>query len=289
MGLIVREEIKGSKLIKNDEKIVSSSKKIDVEILIVNLMPKKVETEAQFLNIFSESELDIKVDFLRMETYSSKNSCNKYLESYYKTLNEVKDKKYNGVIVTGAPLEEVKFEDVDYWKELVEVFKYIEKNSKSNLFICWGAQAGLYYFHGIEKYLFKEKLFGVYSHRKSLENPFIRDEEFVSPHSRNSYNKKEDIEKEKNLKILAESEEVGVYIASTKDYKNIYISGHMEYDRYRLKSEYVRDIDKGCKKPKNYFKNDNVINEPQYNWKSHREDFFTNWLSFINRGGETWI
>lgn len=243
-------------------------------ILIVNLMPDKNETKENFKKILG----DVDIDFLKMKTHTVKCSTEDDLKGYL-TLDEIKDKKYFGAIVTGAPLEYIKFEDVDYWKELKEVIDYLDKNIKSTIYICWGAQAALYHFHGINKYILKEKLFGVYTHNVKKENPFVK-ENFNAPHSRNSYNKIEEIQAISSIEIIAESEKTGPYLLTEYIGQRIYITGHGEYQKDRLEREYLRDLNVGntIDKPENYFNEDDTIN---FSWKNHRENFYQNWLIYI--------
>ncbi len=255
-----------------------------IHILIVNLMPKKSEAEFQFLNIFGHMPIDIKVDFLQMETYIPQNTDKTYLEEYYKTLSNIENNSYEGMIITGAPLEFLDFDDIEYWKELKEVIDYSKKKAKSTLYICWAAIAGLYHNYGINKCVTKEKIFGVFPHvvvnkRSVLLKGF--NDGFIVPHSRYVKLRKEDIEEIKELEILSESDEAGIYIVSSKDGKQIYITGHPEYDKYTLKEEYERDIKRGVNinLPKNYFPNDDHNKKPNLDWSSYSKLLFTNWIN----------
>lgn len=243
-------------------------------ILIVNLMPDKEETENNFREIFK----GISLDFLRMETHNMKNCTLDKLKNYL-TCKDIKKKKYQGAIVTGAPLEYIEFYNIDYWEELKEVMNYLEKEVKSTIYICWAAQAALYHFYNIEKHLLKEKLFGVYKHDVIKENYFL-DSSFMAPHSRNSYNKIEDLEAITTLDIVVTSKETGPYMVTEKTGKKILITGHGEYQEDRLEKEYLRDylLDKNTEKPKNYYDSEeNIV----FSWKEHRKNFYNNWVKYI--------
>lgn len=243
-------------------------------ILIVNLMPDKEETENNFREIFK----GINLDFLRMETHNLKNCTLDKLKNYL-TCKEIKEKKYRGAIITGAPLEYIEFPRVDYWAELKEVMDYLEKEVKSTIYICWAAQAALYHFYNIDKHLLEEKLFGVYNHEIIKENLFL-EESFMAPHSRNSYNKVEDIKGIPALEIIATSKETGPYMIAEKTGKKILITGHGEYQKERLEKEYLRDfsLDENTEKPKNYYDSEeNIV----FSWKEHRKNFYSNWIKYI--------
>ncbi len=243
-------------------------------ILIVNLMPDKEETENNFREILK----GINLDFLRMETHTAKNQTLGRLKDYL-TLRDIKEKKYKGAIVTGAPLEYMEFVNVDYWDELKEVMNYLEKEVKSTIYICWAAQAALYHFYDIKKYLLDEKLFGVYKHDVIRKNFFL-EESFMAPHSRNSYNKIEDIKSVTTLDIIGTSKEIGPYMIIENTGKKILITGHGEYRKERLEKEYLRDcsLNENAKKPKNYYDYDNNI---VFSWKEHRKKFYEKWIKYI--------
>src|SRR5690554_112471 len=254
-----------------------------LKLLILNLMPLKTKTETSLLRRLSNTPLQIEVDFLRTATYQSKNASKEYLNEFYKTFDEVKNSTYDGLIITGAPVELMEFEEVDYWGELVEIMNWATKNVFASLFLCWGSQAALYHYYKIPKYLNDKKIFGIFDHTVSEENsPLLRgfDEKFKAPHSRHTYVKKEDILKNKNLKILSESEKAGLYIVATKDDRQVYVFGHPEYEKTTLKDEYLRDVESNqpIMIPFNYFVDDDPANEINVTWFSHAQLLYTNWL-----------
>lgn len=236
-------------------------------------MPIKQEVEYQFSTIFENIDKDIELKYIYPITHTYKNISLDYLKEKYIPLNKIDEDKYDGFIVTGAPIEMYRYEEVDFWKEIDQFFK---ENELPTIYICWAAQGALYSKFGIEKYKLEEKLFGVYEHEVKQKNPFIKNS-FCAPHSRNTYNKKESIQKA-GLTVIGESEEAGVYMCSTRDYKSIFISGHSEYQAERLKFEYERDRGEI---PKNYFVQNNPDNEVNFSWKNHRDEFYKNWIEFI--------
>ena len=256
-----------------------------LEIVIVNLMPTKIETETQLLRLLGNSPLQVNITLLKTNSYVSKNTSEDHLSSFYNVFDDIKDKRFDGMIITGAPIETLQFEDVDYWNELEKIMEFSKTNVTSTFHICWGAQAGLYYHYGINKYPLKKKMFGIYKH--TLNNPKNKlfrgfDEVYNAPHSRYTEIKKEEIDKIDELEILSESEEAGVYVVASKDMKQIFVTGHSEYDKNTLKNEYVRDKEKGLEieVPVNYFKNDDPNLEPIVTWKSHAHLIFSNWLNY---------
>lgn len=246
----------------------------DIRVGVVNLMPYKDEVEYQFFTVLGRYDKRVEVEFLYPSTHTPKNSSLDYLKENYYPLHSYATRGYDGIIVTGAPVEELPFEEVDYWRELDDFFK---GNKLLTIYICWGAQGALYSRYGIEKFRLERKLFGVY-HHKNLENPFIK-KDFNAPHSRGTYNKRECIEGA-GLKVLNYSEKAGVYMCSSPDYREIFISGHGEYQRERLQYEYGRD---GNSLPENYFPEDDPSKEPALTWDDHREEFYREWLNFISR------
>lgn len=257
------------------------------KILILNLMPTKIETETQLLRVLGISDYYVDVTLLTTKTYEAKNACKDHIDSFYKTLDEIKNENFDGMIITGAPIELLDFEDVDYWSELQEIMDYADKNVKSTFYICWAAQAALYHHYKINKYQFDKKLFGVFPHKIKSSNSLLSrgfDDEFFAPHSRYTYIKREDIQKVNDLEIVSESDEAGVYIVQTKDLRKVFVTGHSEYDPFTLYNEYKRDIDKNLDTeiPKNYFSNDNPQNEPVVRWRSHGTLLFSNWLKILN-------
>lgn len=257
-----------------------------LKILLVNLMPTKIVTETQFARLLGNTPLQVELEFLQMTTHESKNVDREHLISFYKTFREIKEQRFDGMIITGAPVEQMPFEKVDYWKELCEIMEWSKTHVHSTIYICWGAQAGLYYHFGIQKYDLEDKLFGVFEHEVEYKNSILFrgfDDVFMVPHSRHTTIKREDIEKNHSLKILASSREAGVYIVTTKNGKQIFVTGHSEYDRYTLKNEYLRDKNQGLKTklPKNYFKDNDEKKEPIVSWKGSANLLFSNWLNYF--------
>ncbi len=256
-----------------------------LKIVILNLMPLKQITEVQLLRLIGNTPLQIDVKFIYMESHISKNTSHEYLSTFYNTYDDIKNEKFDGMIITGAPVELLNFEDVSYWEELKTIMNWTKTNVTSTFHICWGAQAGLYYHYNIPKYELSKKMFGIFKHVKSEKNiNLLRgfDNIFYVPHSRHTEVRKEDILKTDSLEILSESEESGVYIVISKDGKQIFVTGHSEYDPNTLKEEYIRDISKGEKidLPKNYFRYDDCTNEPLVRWRSHANLLFSNWLNY---------
>ncbi len=268
-----------------DEKRAISQDIRPLKIGILNLMPLKHETEIQFLRALSNTPLQVDVTFVYVESHVSKNTPASHLNQFYSTFSEIKNKKFDGFIITGAPVEQMEFEEVKYWEELKDIMEWTKTNVTSTLHVCWGAQAGLYYHFGLEKKPLEKKIFGIYSHRVIHRKvPLMRgfDDVFLAPHSRYTEVAREDIVKVSELNILAESEEAGVFIAMTEEGKQIYVMGHPEYDRITLDTEYKRDIDKGLsiEVPVNYYKDDNPDNAPLLTWRAHANAFYTNWLNY---------
>jgi homoserine O-succinyltransferase/O-acetyltransferase len=256
-----------------------------LKIAILNLMPMKIDTENQLLRMLSNSPLQVEIQLLKTSTYTPRNIQKEHLETFYKTLDEIEHNKYDGLIITGAPVEHIEFEEVDYWSEMKEIMDWAAHNATSTLYICWAAQAALYYFYGIPKYNLDEKMFGVFQHTISNRRvPIVRgfDDIFVAPHSRHTEVRKADIEKVKAIELIAESDKAGAYLAVSKDGKQIFVTGHSEYDPFTLKREYERDLAKGMetKLPEHYFGNDNPKNPPMVNWRSHSHLLFSNWLNY---------
>ena len=255
-----------------------------IEIAILNLMPTKVETETQLIRLLSNSPLQVNLTLLATETYQSKNTSKTHLKKFYKNFSEITERRFDGMIITGAPVETLSFEEVDYWEELKKIMKYAEKNVTSTMFICWGAQAGLYYHYGIEKMPLKKKLSGVYAHKRNVEfDPLLKgmDDIFYIPHSRYTKISDEAVFNNKKLEVLAYSKDAGASIIKSKDNKKFFLTGHSEYDRDTLKNEYIRDLDKGIKPdiPENYF-TDRKLTEVNYRWSSTANLIFSNWLNY---------
>lgn len=256
-----------------------------LRILIMNIMPVKVTTENHILRLLSNTPLQVEIELIHPRTHVSRNTPAEHLEAFYKTPDAIMSHKYDGMIITGAPVEQLNFEDVDYWEEMQEIMDWTTHNVTSTLFICWGAQAGLYHFYGIPKYPLDKKLFGVFDHRVlNKKIPLVRgfDDVFPAPHSRYTEVRKQDFEGIRELMLLSESEEAGVYIAGSKDGKRLFVTGHSEYDPDTLKNEYDRDRAKGMSidLPRNYFPGDDPSLPPLVTWRSHATLLFNNWLNY---------
>lgn len=267
-----------------DENRASSQDIRPLKFVIINLMPTKITTETQLLRLISNTPLQLEITFLRMESHDSKNISKEHMENFYKTFDDIKNKKFDGMIITGAPVEHLQFEEVSYWKELTQILHWAEKNVFSTLYICWAAQAGLYYHYNIPKYTLKEKLFGIFPlqidpKRTKLFRGF--DEIFNMPQSRHTEIKIEDVEKTGKIDILAMSEGAGVSIATSKDKRKIFVTGHLEYDRLTLATEYERDLSlgKNIQIPFNYYPDDNPTKKPLFTWRAHANLLFTNWIN----------
>ena len=257
-----------------------------LKILLLNLMPKKIETETQFSRLLGNTPLQVELELIHTKSHKSKNVAEEHLLAFYKTFDEIKENYYDGFIITGAPVEQMEFEEVTYWEELVEIMEWSKTHVHSTLHICWGAQAGLYYHYGIKKYPLEKKLFGVFSHKVDYKRSILFrgfDDVFMIPHSRHTTVKAEDIAKVPDLKILSTSEEAGVYAVMNKDGRSIFITGHSEYDADTLKAEYVRDLNQGkpIEIPKNYFPADNPKKNPIVSWRAHANLLFSNWLNYF--------
>jgi len=249
-------------------------------------MPTKIITETQFMRLLSNTPLQINIYLLTAASHRSKNTPAEHLRSFYKTFDEVKKEKFDGLIITGAPVETLSFDEIDYWDELCTIIDWSKHNVFTTMYVCWGAYAGLYYNHNIKKHLYEEKLFGVYEHNTLLpSHPLVRgfNETFLAPHSRYSYVKPEDIIKSDKLFLLADSEKAGVYLVASKDGKEVYITGHSEYDFDTLKTEYLRDLEKGLNTglPYNYFPNNDINKTPENKWRAHAHLLYSNWLNYF--------
>lgn len=257
-----------------------------LKILLLNLMPTKIATETQLARLLGNSPLQVDMEFLQTASHTPKNTSAEHMISFYKHFEDVKDNKYDGLIITGAPVEQMSFEEVEYWDELCRIMEWSKTNVTSTFHICWGAQAGLYYHYGIQKYPLDKKLFGVFLHKAEYKRSMLLrgfDDEFWVPQSRHTTVLREDIEKHPELKILASSEEAGVYAVATERGKQIFITGHSEYDADTLKNEYLRDKNAGLPidVPKNYFPNDDDTKEPVVRWRSHANLIYSNWLNYF--------
>ena len=256
-----------------------------IKIGLLNLMPLKEDTELQILRSLSNTPLQVDVVFVNVSSHKSKNTSTSHLNKFYVSFEEIKDQRFDGFIITGAPIEQMPFEEVDYWEELKEIMEWTKTHVTSTMHLCWGAQAGLYYHYGIEKVQLDEKVFGVFEHRvKNRKTPLVRgfDDVFYAPHSRHTTVPTEAIESEEQLIILAESEEAGVFLTMSLDGKQIFVMGHPEYDRVTLNNEYMRDKNKGLEisLPKNYYPDDNFENRPLLTWRSHANNLYTNWVNY---------
>src|SRR5690625_2024142 len=256
-----------------------------LDIAILNLMPEKEKTELQLLRLLGNTPLQVNITFLHTATYESKNVSKSHLDTFYSTFDDVKHKRFDGMIITGAPVELMPFEDVHYWKELTKIMEWTKSHVTSVFHICWGAQAALYYHYGIDKYTLPKKCFGVYPHYST--DPTLRltrgfNDQFLAPHSRYTSVTMEELEKDSRLKIISYSDEVGAFIIQSKNSKHIMMTGHLEYDATTLADEYNRDIEKGLdiQVPDNYFPNDDPKQMPLNTWRSHTHLSFSNWLNY---------
>lgn len=256
-----------------------------LRVLILNLMPVKITTETDLIRLLSNNPLQVEIDFLRLETHTSKNTSEEHLLEFYKGFSEVEDDYYDGMIITGAPVELYEFEDVTYWGEIKQIFNWARTHVTSTLYICWAAQAAMYHFYGVNKYLLSDKMFGVFKHvAHDKKFPLFRgfDDEFYIPHSRHTTVMRDDIVQKYGLHILSESDDSGVGIVCSRGGREFYFTGHSEYAPYTLHNEYIRDKEKGLpiKIPYNYYKNDNPENPPVVTWAGHANLLFNNWLNY---------
>lgn len=256
-----------------------------LKILLLNLMPTKIATETQLLRLLGNSPLQVDVDFMYTATYEPRHTSHEHLVKFYETFEAVKERKYDGMIITGAPVEQLPFKEVEYWDELCQIFDWSRKNVYTTLHICWGAQAALYYYHGIPKYNLPKKMFGVFPHTVNLKEKMLFrgfDDIFYVPHSRHTEVRREDIEKVPGLSILSESKEAGVYAVIDKKHRDLFITGHSEYDPLTLKAEYDRDVAQGLpiNVPTNYYPNDDPTQMPVVRWRSAANLLFVNWLNY---------
>ena len=257
-----------------------------LEIVLLNLMPTKIVTETQLSRLLGNTPLQVHLELMHTTSHKSKNVSPEHLLNFYKSFDELKDRKFDGMVITGAPVENMEFEDVDYWDELCQIMEWSKTNVHSTFHICWGAQAGLYYHYGIRKQPLNEKMFGVFKHKADYKRSILLrgfDDEFWVPHSRHTTVLREDIEKVPELRIVASSEEAGVYAVMNKEGRQIFITGHSEYDADTLNREYVRDKNLGLpiKMPVNYFPNDDDTQDPVVRWRSHANLLYSNWLNYF--------
>ena len=292
MPLTIPVNLPAVNLLKQENIFVMDSQRASsqdirpLKLVILNLMPLKIMTETDLIRLLSNSPLQIEIDFMKISGHISKNTPIEHMEEFYKEFSLIKEENYDGMIVTGAPVEQLEFTDVSYWNELTEIFKWARTHVTSTMYICWAAQAALNYFYNIPKYALQEKMFGVFSHSVyNRQNPIFRgfDDEFFAPHSRHSEIRREDIENNPELDILSESEDAGVYMVMARKGREIFITGHSEYSPNTLKDEYFRDKNKGLdiQIPRNYFPNDDTTRDPQVKWRAHANLLFSNWLNYF--------
>lgn len=291
MPIRINSNLPARKILEKENIFVMTEKRAaqqdirPLKIAIVNLMPTKETTETQILRLLGNTPLQIDISLIRMENHESKNTHADYLNKFYIPSSKLFKQKFDGMIITGAPVEQIPFEDVDYWKELCSIMDYAKENVFSTLYVCWGSMAGLYHHYGVPKYPLEKKMSGIFMNERSTENePLLRgfDDTFPIPQSRHTTIKKEDIIKVPELEILAESAEAGVTIVKSKDNRQIFMTGHLEYDTMTLAEEFYRDTDRGMKVPlpKNYFPTNNVNRMPTSYWRSTAHLFYTNWLNY---------
>lgn len=277
--------LRGENIFVMTEKRAMSQDIRPLRILLFNLMPTKIVTETQILRALSNSPLQVEVVFLNTKTHASKNTPHEHLVDFYKTFDEIENEKFDGMIITGAPVENIEFEEVDYWDELTSVMEWSKSHVTSTLHICWGAQAGLYYHYGIKKHRLEKKMSGVFEHRvQKKKNKLVRgfDETFFAPHSRHTETRIEEVKAVPELDIIAVSDEAGLYLAASKDGKHVFVMGHSEYDADTLDKEYKRDSERGLNPeiPVNYYKNNNPLLRPVMRWRAHSTLLFVNWLNY---------
>lgn len=256
-----------------------------LRIAILNLMPLKVTTETDLVRLLSNTPLQIEVSFMKLHSHTPKNTPVEHMRAFYRDFESMKEERFDGLIVTGAPVEQMDFEEVAYWPEVTSIFDWARTHVTATLYICWAAQAGLYHFYGIPKYELKQKMFGIFEHH--VNNPLLPifrgfDDVFYVPHSRHTEVRRADIEKHPELKIIAESDESGVHMVMARGGRELFVTGHSEYSPYTLDSEYKRDLGKGLpiEKPKNYYRNDDPSQPPLVRWRAHANLFFSNWLNY---------
>jgi len=256
-----------------------------LKIAVLNLMPTKIQTETQILRLLGNTSLQVEIALLHMESHESRNTPAEHLKSFYSTFEKIRHQKFDGLVITGAPVENFEFEKVDYWREMTEILDWSKTNVYSTLHICWGAQASLYHHHGVRKYPLPHKMFGIFPHAiLHPHDPIVRgfDEVFPAPHSRHTTVLREDIENTPGLKLIAESAESGVYLVVSNDGRQVSVTGHPDYDRFTLKAEYARDVSRAptVEIPRHYFPSDDPTKEPGVTWKSHAHLLYANWLNY---------
>ena len=283
--LPVKEILERENIFVMDEKRAMHQDIRPIQILILNLMPLKEETELQLLRSLSNTPLQVDVTFMAVESHEAKNTSLSHLNKFYETFTDIKKRKFDGMIITGAPVEQMPFEEVDYWKELVEIMDWTNTHVTSTIYLCWAAQASLYHFYGLQKRQLDHKMFGLFWHKVlNRKIPLVRgfDDAFLAPHSRHTEVPQDLLEKDDRITILADSEEAGVYLCMAQDGRQIFVMGHPEYDRMTLDSEYKRDLGKGLNPqiPENYYPNDDPEKKPMLTWRAHCNNLYTNWLNY---------
>ena len=292
MPIKLQKDLPAVKILENENIFVMTEDRAltqdirPLKILILNLMPTKVDTETQLSRLLGNTPLQVEIELMHMESHKSKNTSEEHLLAFYKQFSDVKESYYDGMIITGAPVEKMEFEEVDYWQELCDIMEWSKSHVQSTLHICWGAQAGLYYHFGVKKYLMEEKLSGVYAHKVDYKKSILFrgfDDIFYVPHSRYTTVDRAEIEAVKGLRVLSSSEGAGVYAVSTPQGRQIFLTGHSEYDADTLNKEYTRDKKAGInpKIPENYFPNDDDTKPPMITWRGHATLLFTNWLNYF--------
>ena len=291
MPIKIQSDLPAKEILENENIFVMDENRAThqdirpLQIAILNIMPVKQDTELQLLRALSNTPLQVDVTFLNVKNHISKNTPADHLNKFYCTIDDVRNRKFDGMIITGAPVEDITFEEVDYWEEMCDIMDWAETHVTSTLHICWGAQAGLYHYYGIDKQKLPQKLFGIYEHKVANRKiPLVRgfDDVFLAPHSRHTESPREAIHACPELTVLAESDAAGVFLAIAEDGKKIFVNGHPEYDRYTLQNEYFRDLNKGLpiQVPYNYYPDDNPDNKPLLQWRSHSNNLYSNWLNY---------
>ena len=292
MPIQIPNDLPAAETLKNENIFVMNQTRAEtqhirpLEIVLLNLMPTKIVTETQLSRVLGNTPLQVHLELMMISSHKSKNTPEEHLLSFYKTFEELKERKFDGMVITGAPVENLPFEEVDYWDELVQIMEWSKTHVHSTFHICWAAQAGLYYHYGIQKHPLPEKLFGVYAHHADYKRAILLrgfDDEFWVPHSRHTTIRREDIEATPGLKILASSEEAGVYIVMNKEGRQIFVTGHSEYDPDTLEREYLRDKYRGLpiQVPRNYYPNDDDSQAPVVRWRGHGNLLYSNWLNYF--------
>lgn len=291
MPIKVQSDLPAKEILENENIFVMDENRAmhqdirPLQVCILNLMPVKQDTELQLLRALSNTPLQVDVTFLMVMSHVSLNTSANHLNHFYTTFEQIKDKRFDGLIITGAPVEDIAFEEVDYWREVCVIMDWAEAHVTSTLHICWGAQAGFYHYYGIQKRMLSEKLFGIYSHKvQNRKVPLVRgfDDYFLAPHSRHTETAAVDIHNCDKVTVLAESNEAGVFLAYAENGKKVFVNGHPEYDRYTLDAEYKRDLGKGLPIhiPRNYYPDDDPTQKPNLQWRAHCNNLYTNWLNY---------